>query len=86
MCSYRPVLRVGNGPGNFIAADKRAKCCRLARYCGYVSRSVGDVVSFGQVEQDEDVAERICHDGHPADREVWHRDGDRIDLLEQGSR
>jgi hypothetical protein len=25
---------------------------------------------LGQVKQDEDVAERVCHDGHPADREV----------------
>jgi hypothetical protein len=53
-----------------MAADKRGQSCRLARYCGYVSRSVGDVVSFGQVEQDEDVAERVCDDGHPADRDV----------------
>ena len=70
MCPDRPVLRVGQWSGNFMAADKRGQCCRLARYCGYVSRSVGDVVSFGQVEQDEDVAERVCHDGHPADRDV----------------
>jgi hypothetical protein len=70
MCPDRPVLRVGQWSGNFMAADKRGQCCRLARYCGYVSRSVGDVVSFGQVEQDEDVAERVCDDGHPADRDV----------------
>src|SRR5215469_3331462 len=53
-----------------MAADRCGKCCRLERYSGYVSRSVGDVASFGQVEQDEDVAERVCHDGHPADRDV----------------
>jgi hypothetical protein len=42
----------------------------LARYRGYVSLGVGDVVSPGQVDQDQGVAERVCHDRQPADRDV----------------
>jgi len=42
----------------------------LARYPSDVSLGVGDVATLGQVKQDQDVAERVCHDGNPADGNV----------------
>jgi uncharacterized protein len=42
----------------------------LGLHAGYIARAVGYIVPFGQVEQDQGVAERVRHHGDAADGNV----------------
>src|SRR5262245_11549123 len=56
---------------SLTAANERVwELDRLALYRRDVSLGVGNVVAVGQVEQHEDVAERVRYDGYAADGNV----------------